>query len=117
MSKLNLAEKTEKNLKLVASIIGSVVVIFGAVQWAIGYAMSSVTSQLNSIELSSTRSELLLMIDNHPEDTHSIMSLAEKYFIDLKGDMYMTKVFSDWGKSQGVDITEILQVARENHKN
>lgn len=107
MSKLNLAEKTEKNLKLVASVIGSVVVIFGAIQWGIGYAMSPITSKLDSIEASTTRTELLLMMANHPDDVKSITYLAEKYFIELGQDSYVFGIYRKWANAHDVDITDI----------
>lgn len=116
MSKLNLAEKTEKNLKLLASIIGSVIVIFGAVQWGVGFAMSGVTSKLDSIEASTTRTELLLMMADHPDDIKSITYLAEKYFIDLGQDSYVFGIYRKWANAHDVDISDIKTAHDLNSK-
>jgi hypothetical protein len=117
MGKLNLAEKTEKNLKIIASIIGSVVIIFGAVQWSIGFAMSGITTKLDSIEASTTRTELLLMMADHPDDVKSITYLAEKYFIDLKQDSYVFSIYRKWANAHDIDIADIKTAHELNSKN
>ena len=44
----------------------------------------------------SARTQLLLLILMKPEEKKEILTLAEHYFVDLKGNWYMTDVFNSW---------------------
>ena len=50
-----------------------------------------------------TRLELMMLITHDPENVLEIEKLARKYFIDLEGDTYMSKMYSDYAKKYGAD--------------
>lgn len=63
----------------------------------------AIMNKLSVIELSSTRSELLIMMNHYKSDRSEIMRLAEKYFGELKGDFYMSSIFSKWLKKNDME--------------
>lgn len=64
------------------------------------------------------RIQLLMILSHQPENTDTILKLAEKYFIDLDGDWYMTNVFGKWAKEHDITIpVNILQAMSNNHIN
>ena len=64
------------------------------------------------------RIQLLMILSHQPENTDTILKLAEKYFIDLDGDWYMTNVFGKWAKEHDITIpVNILQAMGNNHIN
>lgn len=70
--------------------------------------MSDVKSDVSEIKLSSTRNELLLMIEHNPNNVVEIERLAKVYFVDMKGDFYMTGVYSKWAKKYGGDTSFVV---------
>lgn len=57
---------------------------------------SSINSALLKLEKDGLRTQLLLMILLRPEEKKEILTLAQHYFVDLKGNWYMTDVFDKW---------------------
>lgn len=47
-------------------------------------------------EKDAVRTQLLLLLSDFPEEVSEIMQLAQHYFVDIKGDWYMTSVFNRW---------------------
>lgn len=47
-------------------------------------------------EKDNLRTQLLLMLSDYPEEITEILTLAQHYFGVLKGDWYMTALFSRW---------------------
>ncbi len=43
-----------------------------------------------------SRTQLLLLIVNYPEDKVEIMKLAEHYFKDLHANWYLSSIFNTW---------------------
>ena len=70
--------------------------------------MSDVKEDVADIKLSSTRNELLLMIEHNPNNVIEIERLAKVYFVDMKGDFYMTGLYSDWAKKHGGDTSFVV---------
>lgn len=101
-------------MKLVVGIITNVGIIVGAVVAAVNWAISPITSQLNALEQSTTRSELLTLMANYPEDRRAISELAYHYFAELKGDSYVYSVYADWAKTHDVDYSQITQLHNLN---
>lgn len=50
------------------------------------------------------RIQLLMVIESQPENVDTIMKLAETYFVELKGDWYMTSEFSKWAKAHDIAV-------------
>lgn len=59
-------------------------------------------SRLLILEKDGLRTQLLLLILLRPNEQTEILRLAEHYFKDLKGNWYMTSIFSKWLTDQNV---------------
>lgn len=108
----SLNESTQK----IATIITSLLVIGGAFFGATNYLenkldehisaqTNALKSELSEVKLSSTRNELLLMMQSNPTNVLEIERLAKHYFIDMNGNFYMTQKYSDWAKQYGGDTS------------
>lgn len=64
--------------------------------------LSSIKSTLVKLEKDGLRTQLLLLILMQPDEQTEILKIAEHYFVRLKGNWYMTSVFSKWCKSRGL---------------
>ena len=58
---------------------------------------------LKKLEKDGLRTQLLLMILMKPEEKKEILTLAQHYFVDLKGNWYMTDVFAKWCEERGLE--------------
>ena len=63
------------------------------------------------------RIQLLMIMEHQPENVDTILKIAEKYFIKLKGDWYMTNEFSKWAKEHNVTIPAHLYDVIDNNNN
>ena len=52
------------------------------------------------------RIQLLMIMRDQPENTDTILKLAETYFVKLKGDWYMTVEFMKWAKANDIMIPD-----------
>lgn len=68
--------------------------------------ISSVENTVNDIRQDTIRLQLDNLINNDANNTSSILSVAKVYFIDMKGDWYMTEKFKKWGKEHDVDLSD-----------
>ena len=58
--------------------------------------------KLERLEKDGLRTQLLLLLLMQPDEETEILKLAQHYFVKLKGNWYMTSVFSKWCKSRGL---------------
>ena len=58
--------------------------------------------RMNRLERDGLRTQLLVLIILMPEAKQEILTIAEHYFKDLKGDWYMTSIFNKWVKDAGI---------------
>lgn len=65
--------------------------------------------QLLDIRKDTLRIQLSQYMKDQPENIDTILKLAETYFVQLKGDWYMTSEFSKWADSQGIKVPSIIQ--------
>ena len=56
----------------------------------------NIKGTLIKLEKDGLRTQLLLMILMKPDEKREILTLAQHYFVDLKGNWYMTDVFDAW---------------------
>ena len=56
----------------------------------------NVKGKLVVLEKDVLRTQLLLLILLKPEEKQEILTIAEHYFGDLRGDWYMTSIFNKW---------------------
>ena len=63
------------------------------------------------------RIQLLMIMEHQPDNIDTIIKLAEKYFIELKGDWYMTNEFNKWEKAHDVIVpANIYKAIDGNHE-
>jgi len=63
------------------------------------------------------RIQLLMILEQQPENIDTILKLAETYFVSLHGDWYMTSEFNKWAKAHDIIVPpHIYQAIDENHK-
>ena len=92
----------ETAITILISIIGSTA-IASLVQFFVSRHDSKrkIPEKLERLERDILRTQLLVLILEKPDATHEIVTLAEHYFVDLKGDWYMTGIFNKWLQEQG----------------
>lgn len=66
--------------------------IFGLIQ----NRKSKLRKQLERLEKDSLRTQILVMMSDYPDQKQEMLTLAERYFNQLKGDWYLTSLFNDW---------------------
>lgn len=62
----------------------------------------NLSKRLDRLERDVLRTQLLLLILMRPEEQQEILTIAEHYFKDLKGDWYMTSIFNKWLKANEI---------------
>lgn len=72
--------------------------------------LDAISAQMTELKLSTTRSQLLTLMKNYPDNEEEIMKVAKYYFNDLDGDWYMTSLFIEWGEKEGIDISEVVNM-------
>ena len=109
----NLPDKVKK----ISAFISALIVIFTAcgslLNWFetkitehLDARISSVENIVSDIRQDTVRLQLDNLINNDPSNIESILTVAKVYFIDMKGDWYMTEKFKKWGKEHGVDLSD-----------
>lgn len=120
-SKTKVVEKVESKLKTLASIIGSATIVCGAiigsVTWVlqqthneVSEKLDEISSQISTVELNSTRTQLLTLISSFPDNEDEILKVAKYYFRDLGGDWYMTALFTEWAEERDISIDTIINI-------
>jgi len=72
-----------------------------AIQNEVQKLSDKVDAQDKQTDLQLTRLELMTLIDNNPHNVVEIEKVATHYFQDLKGDWYMSEMYSRWAKQYG----------------
>lgn len=129
----NLAEKWDNTDRWVKRILGAITTIgtiaglaTGVVTWTTGQIDRHLDSKIETLtakiaeldaksdtadsklELSNTRLELTTLIAHNPENVIEIERVARYYFMDLGGDWYMSKIYSDWAREHGGDLSFVV---------
>ena len=119
-SKYNRAdEKVQRLSKTIGAIIVIVGATTGACSWAVSQFQSAVAKQISDLtsEIKAneeklnqqvTRLELANLIHNQPNNKAEIEKVARYYFVSLKGDWYMTGLYSSWADEHNGDISFIV---------
>lgn len=119
--KEKMSEKIIKKTKSLADIITAVGIISAAAvgigTWFITQINSGTNQKLDTIiekvdkaELDATRSQLLALMSDYPDNESEILKVADYYFNVIDGDWYMTDLFTRWADSRGIDVTKIVTV-------
>ena len=52
------------------------------------------------------RLQLMVLIADYPRKVDEILTLAEHYFVELRGNSFLKELFADWLKSQNIQEPE-----------
>ena len=111
--KEKMSEKIIKKTKSLADVITAVGII-GAAAVGIGTnkKLDTIIEKVDKAELNATRSQLLTLMSDYPDNESEILKVADYYFNELDGDWYMTDLFTKWADSRGIDVTKIVTVKK-----
>lgn len=121
--KEKMSEKIIKKTKSLADVITAVGIIGAAAvgigTWCVTQINAGTNEKLDTIiekvdkaELNATRSQLLTLMSDYPDNESEILKVADYYFNELDGDWYMTGLFTKWADSRGIDVTKIVTVKK-----
>ena len=123
MAKKTVYDKADKKLQKAASIVGSILVLFGALSgmysWISSQFTNAISNQIDEFRqevkasdatqnLAITRLELVNLIKDDPTNVVAIEKMGRYYFGELDGDQYMTAMFSKWAKQYGGDASIVV---------
>lgn len=116
--------RVPQKIKDFAGLISAVLVISGALvgagHWIVKEVSASTNERIDALESkidsnqdenkrAVTRLELLTLIDTTPENTAEIERVARYYFQTLKGDWYLTSLYSTWCREYGGDASIVVK--------
>lgn len=81
--------------QFVLALLGSTAVAT-LIQFFVNRHDKRLEERLNRLERDGLRTQMLVLIIQRPEEKQEILTIAEHYFKDLKGDWYMTSIFNKW---------------------
>ncbi len=121
--KEKMSEKIIKKTKSLADVITAVGIIGAAAvgigTWCVTQINAGTNKKLDTIiekvdkaELNATRSQLLTLMSDYPDNESEILKVADYYFNELDGDWYITDLFTKWADSRGIDVTKIVTVKK-----
>ena len=113
----------KERLKDMADVITAVTVIGSALiavgTWCINHAnaatnekLDTISGQISGLEMDSARSQLLVLMSDYPDNESEILKVADYYFNNLKGDWYITDLFSKWAESRGINVDDIVKLKK-----
>lgn len=62
----------------------------------------NIQGRLQTLEKDTLRTQLLMLILLKPDEKQEIVTVAQHYFGQLKGDWYMTGIFNRWIENTGM---------------
>ena len=65
--------------------------------------VKEIQNSLVKLEKDGCRTQMLVLMGDYPNERGELMTLAEHYFKDLKGDWYMSSIFAKWLKENGIE--------------
>lgn len=61
------------------------------------------TKRLDKLEKDGVRSQLMTLLHDYPTRVDEIMEVGYHYFVDLKGNWFMTGLFKQWLEDNDID--------------
>lgn len=78
--------------------------------------ISEIEKKVNRNEVDNVRLQMMLLMSDYPEEKQEIMRCAEHYFRDLKGNWYMSTLFSRWLANNGMTNPEWFNERSESNE-
>lgn len=117
VKKKSFASRIKDAADIIAAVgvIGTALVAVGAwctskINETTNQKLDDISSKLDTVEASSTRTQLLTLLSSYPDNEEEILKVARYYFRDLNGDWYMTSLFTRWATAHNIDISDIIKV-------
>lgn len=123
--------RVQKLAKLLTSIAAIIGVLVAGAGWFLGQIDAAVSDKIENqtatlqqevkqiasdreatakqTELQLTRLELLMLMETDPDNIIEIEKVAQRYFIELNGNTYMSSEFSRWCKLHNANCEIILK--------
>lgn len=73
-------------------------------------------AKIDKIEKDGVRMQILFLMQFRPEEKGKILEIAEYYFHKLKGDWYMTDIFTEWLRNNDISIPGWFQIQQEKEE-
>lgn len=91
----------ENIVTIIAAVLGS-----SLIQFLINRhdSRNETNKTISKLERDVVRLQILFMMKFQPERKEKTLEIAEYYFHMLKGDWYLTDIFSDWLNDNGINI-------------
>lgn len=116
----NWPQKVKDAAALLSAIIAIGAALAAGGKWLITEINSSTNARVDTLEekiddnytkdeLATTRLELMVLMEHDPDNVIEIEKLARHYFSDLKGNSYLTSVFSRWCREHGANCEIVLK--------
>lgn len=90
---------------LIGAVLGS-----GLIQFFVTRHDNKIENKIDKIlaeqkksEKDNLRTQLLVMMNMMPNNTQEILTLAERYFGQLKGDWFYSSLFAKWLKDNNIE--------------
>ena len=71
--------------------------------------MKRIKDFMEKSEKDSCRTQMLLLMSSYPDEKLELLRLAQHYFVDLKGDWYMTSLFNKYLVANSIEIPEWME--------
>lgn len=69
----------------------------------IGDDLKKLLNEQKKTEKDNLRTQLLVMMNMMPNNQEEIMTLAQRYFAELKGDWFYSSLFNKWLKENNIE--------------
>lgn len=69
----------------------------------IGEKIDKILNEQRKTEKDALRTQLLVMMNMMPNNHEEIMTLAQRYFAELKGDWFYSSLFAKWLKDNQIE--------------
>lgn len=66
--------------------------------------LDGISAKCDRNELATTRLQLIFLIDSQPQNKDTILTTAQRYFVELDGNGEAWAVFYDWAEHNKLDI-------------
>lgn len=109
----DLPESVKKISALISALVAICTTLGSVLSWFetkvtdyLDQRLSPVESTVKDIREDTVRLQLDNLINNDADNVESILTVARTYFIEMKGDWYMTEKFKRWGREHNVDLSD-----------
>lgn len=67
-------------------------------------SLARIEAEIKDSKLDRCRLQLLNLMQHNPQNIDTILMVAKKYFVELKGNWYMDSMFIEWAGKHEVEL-------------